>query len=337
VPELTAINCTIAYNESNDSNSSDYDFSGGGGLMHSGATLFNTVVALNKDAYTGRPDDVADNPYVDLLSSASAYNLIGTGGSGGLQDQSIDPEHHNQVGIADPGLAVDLADNGGPTQTVALQPGSPAIDNGNNDLIPAGLQLDQRGSGFLRIVNGTVDIGAYEFLPATTAAVSVGWGTQVAYLQTAADGLRLLPAGRKTDLPWLGINEIRVTLSQAQVLTTDEVTVNSAFGLNYGPVLVSGSGTDYTIVLAHPINTADRVTITIVNPGVSMFNRRVDILPGDVNDDGVVNAQDVVLARNAYLKTGDPLMIGWTDLDGDGVVSLTDVTLVRKKLGSRLP
>src|SRR5690606_40703844 len=48
-------------------------------------------------------------------------------------------------------------------QTCALPiSGSPAIDAGDNSLIPAQLLTDQRGAGFLRIANGTVDIGAYE-------------------------------------------------------------------------------------------------------------------------------------------------------------------------------
>ena len=41
-------------------------------------------------------------------------------------------------------------------------PGSPAIDAGSNALIPSGVTTDQRG--YARIVNGTVDIGAYEYL-----------------------------------------------------------------------------------------------------------------------------------------------------------------------------
>jgi hypothetical protein len=53
-----------------------------------------------------------------------------------------------------------LQDNGGPTQTMALLPGSPAINAGNNALIPAGVTTDQRGSP--RIEGGTVDIGAFE-------------------------------------------------------------------------------------------------------------------------------------------------------------------------------
>ncbi len=55
-----------------------------------------------------------------------------------------------------------------------------------------------------------------------------------------------------------------------------------------------------------------------------------------MNDDGVVNAQDMVLVRNAILEIGDPLMIGWADFDGNGVVNTNDFTAARRKLGSRL-
>src|SRR5262249_39184207 len=47
--------------------------------------------------------------------------------------------------------------NGGPTQTIALFAGSPAIDAGPNSNAPP---TDQRG--LPRIVNGIIDIGAYE-------------------------------------------------------------------------------------------------------------------------------------------------------------------------------
>jgi hypothetical protein len=52
-----------------------------------------------------------------------------------------------------------LQNNGGPTETVALLPGSPAIDAGDNTDAP---EFDQRGPGFPRVVNGTIDIGAFE-------------------------------------------------------------------------------------------------------------------------------------------------------------------------------
>ena len=42
-------------------------------------------------------------------------------------------------------MLAPLGDYGGPTQTMALLPGSPAIDAGNSDLVPAGITTDQRG------------------------------------------------------------------------------------------------------------------------------------------------------------------------------------------------
>lgn len=60
----------------------------------------------------------------------------------------------------DPSLGV-LADNGGATPTHALQPGSSAIDAGNNEDIPA---TDQRGVD--RPQGTGCDIGAFEFFPA---------------------------------------------------------------------------------------------------------------------------------------------------------------------------
>ena len=60
---------------------------------------------------------------------------------------------------ADP-LLTPLGDNGGPTPTHALLPGSPAINHGSND---RGLLFDQRGRP--REVGGLADIGAYEFDP----------------------------------------------------------------------------------------------------------------------------------------------------------------------------
>ena len=53
---------------------------------------------------------------------------------------------------------------------MALLPGSPAIDAGNNALIPAGVTTDQRG--LPRIVNGRVDIGAFESSGFTIAVTS---------------------------------------------------------------------------------------------------------------------------------------------------------------------
>jgi hypothetical protein len=295
----------------------------GGGIYNAygTTTLLMSIVAGNSAPEQG--------PDVGGGLTSKGHNLIGnTDGSSGW-DLKTDLLN------ADPKLG-PLQDNGGPTWTMALLPGSPAIDAGSNDSVPAGVQYDQRGPGFQRIVNGTVDIGAFEWQPYVSSFVA-SWGNQAALLQLAANGLRLLPAGRKTDLPWQDINKLAITLSTAEPLTPGDVTISSASHTAYGPVTLSGSGTDYTIMLTQPITVADRVTIKLNLGGMVAPAFELDVLPGDVNDDGIVNSQDMVLIRNAIQQTGDPLMIGWADIDGDGSVGRADYLAARKKLGSRLP
>ena len=203
------------------------------------------------------------------------------------------------------------------------------------------LTLDQPGTGY------TLQISSDGLATATTVpfdvqttidTVGVGWGTSgSATLQTASDGLRLLPAGRATDLPWLGIQQVPITLAQATTLAAGDVTVQSAIGVNYGPVTISGSGTSYILTLAQPITTADRLTITIGNATIATFTRRLDVLPGDFNDDGVVNSQDLVGIRNEWMGINGavPTLIG--DINGDGVVDIKDINAVRARIGTTLP
>jgi hypothetical protein len=85
--------------------------------------------------------------------TSHGYNLSSDNGGGyliGLGDQiNTDP------------MLGPLQDNGGPTFTHALLPGSPAINAGDPSFTPPPL-YDQRGPGFDRIVNGRVDIGSFE-------------------------------------------------------------------------------------------------------------------------------------------------------------------------------
>lgn len=74
----------------------------------------------------------------------------------------------SMIGLPDGYLLSDivgpLGDFGGPTQTIPLMAGSPAIDGGDASsmVLPPWVQSDQRGTGFNRIEAESVDIGAYE-------------------------------------------------------------------------------------------------------------------------------------------------------------------------------
>ena len=95
---------------------------GGGGLYRDSGTvtLRNTVVAAN---YRGASPSTTADDIFGAMDPVSSFNLIGTGGSGGLTNGI----NNNQIGVIDPKLAT-LTNNGGPTETHALQPGSPAIE-----------------------------------------------------------------------------------------------------------------------------------------------------------------------------------------------------------------
>src|SRR5208337_3410145 len=91
---LMVVNSTIANNTA---------FLGGGGGLSgpSTGTLNNTIVAGNLSSTS------ADDIYGLQVNPSSAYNLIGTGGSGSLTNGV----NGNQVGVANPGLATALTDN----------------------------------------------------------------------------------------------------------------------------------------------------------------------------------------------------------------------------------
>jgi hypothetical protein len=138
----------------------------GGGIRVGSAsvTLENTIIAGNTAANgagdtTGAP---TPGPNVDGAVTSNGHNLLGV-----ATDATGFTGTGDQTG-ADPMLAA-LADNGGPTQTMALSPGSPAIDAG----VAAGATFDQRGeprtfddAGVANAAtsDGT-DIGAFELQP----------------------------------------------------------------------------------------------------------------------------------------------------------------------------
>lgn len=148
-PYLAALNnCTFSGNAAGGS--------GGGVHARSEAKPRNTIAAVNSATVAG--PDVAGS------FSSQGSNLIGkSDGSTGFVHGVNGDLVGTAAGPIDP-LLGPLQDNGGPTQTMALLAGSPAIDAGNNAGVAA---TDQRG--FARILDGnrdgtaSADIGAFEF------------------------------------------------------------------------------------------------------------------------------------------------------------------------------
>jgi hypothetical protein len=192
--------------------SGDVGAGSGGGLSNNGtAGMANTIVAGNQVSGFYNSLTPPQAPDVQGTIASQGYNLVGaTDGSSGWVGTDLTG---TAAAPRDPGLAA-LGDYGGPTPTMALLPGSPALDAGSNALIPAGLATDQRG--FARVSGAAVDIGAFEVqapilspatlpdgtygtaytsLPLTVAEEPGGAGGPYAFAVTAG----ALPAGLSLD------------------------------------------------------------------------------------------------------------------------------------------
>ena len=144
---LTVNDCTL------------YGNSGGGINNYSGdaPTLTNTIVAGNTSSSNNGPD------INGAVISTSANNLIGDGT--GMSGISNGNGNHNQVGTSSSPIAPKLGplqNNGGPTATMALQAGSPAIGNGEIVTDPTtGQPVTTDQQGYPR-PSSNPDIGAYQ-------------------------------------------------------------------------------------------------------------------------------------------------------------------------------
>jgi hypothetical protein len=164
----------IAFGTVTLANSTVADNSGGGIYNYGKVVLSNTILAGN--TAMGYPDCAGGNQ--SLISDG--YNLVGVGdGCGGLTNGDQVGTSSNPLNpLLDP-----LGNYGGPTWTMAPQPGSPALD-----AVPAShclLTSDQRGQPRPDEAadNGSCDIGAvegavaYQTPTATSTPTSTGTST----------------------------------------------------------------------------------------------------------------------------------------------------------------
>ena len=171
---LNIVNSTIAGNRVGSQGGGIYNFGNtGGGVVN----LNNSIVADNTVINT--PSDISNfngnlSGNNNIIESSADHTITGSNNS------NVDPLLEK-----DGTGAVVLKNNGGPTNTVRPAPNSPAINNGSNALLPSDtydldgdgivaelLPVDQRGPGFIRVKNTTVDIGALEASFTTTTSVS---------------------------------------------------------------------------------------------------------------------------------------------------------------------
>jgi hypothetical protein len=196
LPMLTVTNSTISDNSAGIENycagfGGGIDNNSGGTLMLTNSTIIgNTAGALGGGVYndhgtltvtnstiSGNSTPARGGAISNLGAAAIGDTILNAGASGGTIDNAgtfislgYNLASDNGGGVlTGPGDQINtdpvlgpLQDNGGPTFTQALLPGSPAINAGNPIFITPPPRYDQRGRGFPRIVHGRIDIGSFE-------------------------------------------------------------------------------------------------------------------------------------------------------------------------------
>ena len=302
--QINATNCTIALNFASGGNYGDgpagYASRGnamGGGLFNSTNGSFagmNLTIASNRCDATGGllilyhtelPGVMTGAQIASTNGTLSLHNaLLAYGGTnancyGTITDLGFNMNSDGSAtfnsdasySYTDPQLAA-LANNGGPTLTMALLDSSPAIGFGDTAGAPA---TDQRG--YFRIVADGIDIGAFQYnatstsppfivTPPAAQSVAVGGSVSFSVTVTGASPLAYQWQLASTNLP--GATNATLTLTNVQfaqagnysVLVTNVIgsAQSSAARLTVtGPALTCGaSGTNIQITFtARPATT----------------------------------------------------------------------------------
>jgi hypothetical protein len=234
--DLTLNNVTISHNSAAVS---------GGGLYYENANpgVFtrNTIIAVNNS--TAGPDIFAANASSGAIFTSRGNNLIGKSAPGlGFADGTNGDKVGTLSAPKDP-LLGNLKNNGGETNTRALQNGSPARDAGNNCVINGGctpnppvspLTSDQRGGDFPRSFGDGVDIGAFESYyprPSIDSINPDNWGTGSGAVEITINGSNFVAdsiirwnSQDKTPV-FVSNNQLRLQLAAADVAETAQYNI----------------------------------------------------------------------------------------------------------------
>jgi hypothetical protein len=151
-------------------------------------------------------------------------------------------------------------------------------------------------------------------------------------------------AGQLDELPWSNLDLVSITFSRDVVVTPHDLSVGGITNAAYTPTGFSYDGAARTATWAFDRTIPhDRIVLALPQILADRFQFRMNVLPGDVNRSGRVDAADVLAIRSrqgtALPATGPgpadyPLLL---DVNGTGRIDLRDLREVRLSHGRMLP
>ncbi|MDP9121980.1 MAG: right-handed parallel beta-helix repeat-containing protein, partial [Acidobacteriota bacterium] len=326
-------------------------FSGNRGFFAAAMALSNGTISLINNTITGNTATAQGGGMRVVFENLIMSNNIIAGNMAGghegdcafvvgnttVTDHNIDGDGScrltgpgDQPGVANPLLA-PLANNGGPTDTVALLGGSPAVNAGNNATCPP---ADQRGTA--RPQGASCDIGAYEdtlvSITVNSPQVTVNEG------QTAANGGTVLDKdgdpvtltasvgtvvqnGNGTWSWSFPVNDPAQSQTVTITATTDDGAALSS-SVSFGLVVADVPPSLLSVTNNGPILTGGSATITVNAADTTGGNDTLSY-EFDCNNDGIfeIGPQAAASASCTFASAG-PHTVNVRVTDGEGGATL---------------
>jgi parallel beta-helix repeat protein len=300
--------CTISGNTASGSGGGIYVYSGQ--YRSANATLIDTIVAGNTGT-GGSASDIGGNGAGS--GTSGSYNLTGTGGSGGITNGT--DGNIVLTSLADLDLG-PMANNGGPTETMALLPGSPAIGAGTTGEYPGTttpITTDQRGQP----LDSPPDIGAYQVQNSsitTFTVTSTADDGSTGTLRWAVEQANAATSPTTIDFD-LGSSPTTITLTQGQLELSnaaDSITIDGP-----GASLLSISGNSASRVFQVDGGVTASVTGLTITAGSATG--------GNADGGGIYNQGDLTLSDSTI--SGNSATGHGGGLDSSGGVTLAGCTI----------
>jgi hypothetical protein len=289
----------------------------GGGIFSSDGTLtVDNSTLYNNEVHYGTGSGIYNTSLSALylrntILASSSYNDCYNDNILGASVNNLIMDHTDcgsPVSSADPNLG-PLADNGGPTQTHALRPGSPAIDAGINGIC---LNSDQRG--IRRLIDGdgdgttACDIGAFEYGFSSKVVTNTNDSGPGSLRQVIAD-----MDGDGTITFDLGSYPATITLTSGQLEINKDLTI---IGPGDRQVTVSGNNASRVFHLSN------RSTVEINSLTISAGNA------------GSSNGGGIYIEQESTLFVNNSTFFGNLGYNGGGIYTYGTVTVKNSTFSS---